>query len=570
MKNKQVIDKSGGDAPANLNDSGIVEDYLQYDIDSSDDEGDSYFCSSYDPESSPVKSKKTDLDIHHSYSLQDFGIRLMKSAPVRSVYFKYKDKYLKKPEIEKQKAIDLIYSAIEKPFLKIMQSQFVQKAIKSELKKFLTEVEEDMDGNLEDIASNSSIFTDKLASTCIRKLNNKINKFISDNNLEKYVIDYHVEQRFREISSQLPDLVSDAGNISKNVENQNAFALLIPRYKDRFAEALYSLYDDMERASNKNKYLSNVKKYLLEEKAKALDSESLIRDIKIEFLKEAEISLLDYNERFNAEELASSDAIDHSAKLFAQTRLKICDTKRWSKLNKYDEGDPLFRSYKFNSKKTSEVLEEVVISKNGAKKSMVKYSYDSNYQALIAKMNEYCEKENISESKSAGIIKSILKKGSVPDNIQISEDFEKFLMKFTYHLFGVEAERHPGSLVHHAMAIELVYNDIEITFKQVFDLVPMSLVDAVKACRYLQNIFYQEDVELKYFYDYSLGRVSKEEDRVVEKFLDQEKELLQLWNDNYVGEDFNVQEDNFDIISDSLVDLCKDFYGIDVLGELDS
>jgi hypothetical protein len=292
--------------------------------------------------------------------------------PVRSIYFEYRDKYLKKPELEKTKAMEVIYQSVANIFAELLGDKIpLSQSQKSNIKHFLSLLKEDKDRALEESTEDQSIFVSSSVTSPVRSLVCKINEFITNNNLSKHVIDYHVDQRFQEIASQIPDLVTGAGNISKDQKKcENPFKLLIARNDDRFSKALYLAYVDMERASDKTKYLNKVKKDLVSQNKQALDAESMLQDIRCQFYKECDVSLLETSENFNAKAAFAYDEGEHSAKLLlTHTRLKICDGKRRSKLNQYDEGEVLFRTYQFNQESSSTVLEEVEITRGGAKKS---------------------------------------------------------------------------------------------------------------------------------------------------------------------------------------------------------
>lgn len=161
------------------------------------------------------------------------------------------------------------------------------------------------------------------------------------------------------------------------------------------------------------------------------------------------------------------------------------------------EGVGLFRSCSFARKKVGVfgVLEEQKVSKYYAVSSLVKYPFDSNYPALVRKMESFCIKNGVSESDAAYYIKNLVKTGSLPEGSNISNAFEQFLMIFTYHLFGVEAVRHPAALIHHAMAINLIELGIDIDFKDALLIAPMSIAGAMPVCRYCYNIFSRKKIQ---------------------------------------------------------------------------
>jgi hypothetical protein len=114
---------------------------------------------------------------------------------------------------------------------------------------------------------------------------------------------------------------------------------------------------------------------------------------------------------------------------------------------------------------------------------MVAYSHNSSYSALLTKLKDFRDKAGITDLQVVSGIKSILKSGKIPEELDITPAFERFLNILTYHLFGTEVERHPAAAIHNILALDLVSTK---GLDWAFQHLPMSITDAVSVVRGIQ------------------------------------------------------------------------------------
>lgn len=241
-------------------------------------------------------------------------------------------------------------------------------------------------------------------------------------------------------------------------------------------------------------------------------------------------------------------------------RLINCSTKRFIKniREKDFDGAEFARAWSFDGKEPFAVIENISLSANKSLSQMVQYPSKSSYNFLLAKLQSFLEQnKNIDGKQAANCIKQILKTGSIGEGIIISKSFENFLTIFTYHLFGTEVQRHPGAAIHHAMAIDLIINGKD--WDWVIDHLPMAIETACPVVRCLQ-VTLSHYLGKPYFYNHQ-GEKLTHEDVEVQKFILRERELAYTWFE-FKTQSRVVAEPQLA----ALGELCKDFYGIDVVG----
>lgn len=605
--------------------------------DTSDEEDEEADVSTLSLDTYPNPSEITDLDIHHSFALQEMGLRILKSAPLRSAYFRIKPKYLSDREVSVDKAKSILEKSItdmfsamyekkesltkeisklkgkkaqaQKSYDKIKKKKPVEynkeskldykgelseskqklKQIDSSLKsknkeshwlevllskieKFKIKLFVDCRQEIEELLSDPLLFTTKANQAPFKAIKEQLETFVkTDDRLKKYIIKSHIKQREAELKNKVKNLYTEGGSISKAQGVKKQVLDFLGSSEDIYSNALLESYNATQSAESSSKFLKRVRKKVCSSDEIFLDEYSIMRDMRLA-LDLPRITLDDMT-KFTPLELVGENT-SHSIAFLTHLRLTHCSDRRSIKdINYADkhEGLEVARGWKFNPVKTDTVIENKRIYDSGSVSAVVKYPHDSNYSALFSKLKGFCELEKISESEAAFAIKSLLKNGSVGDNLNITQGFQKFLMILTYHLFGVEAARHPAALIHHAMAINLVELDIEVSFKDVFDLLPMSIERAVPVCRLLQFIFSKEEEPLTYKYDGATNAISKENSSEVKSFLKKEKALLEKWITETLSTypDFDAEKNAFDLeIAEAVSDLCIDFFEINPTGEV--
>lgn len=606
--------------------------------DTSDEEDEEADVSTLSLDTYPNPSEITDLDIHHSFALQEMGLRILKSAPLRSAYFRIKPKYLSDREVSVDKAKSILEKSItdmfsamyekkesltkeisklkgkkaqaQKSYDKIEEKKPVKfnkeskldykenlseskqklKQIDSKLKskskeshvledllskieKFKLKLFVDCSKEIEELLSDPLLFTIKANQSPFKAIKEQVETFVNKNGkLKKYIIKSHIKQREAELKNKVKNLYTEVGSISKAQLVKKQVLNFLEGSKDIYSKALLESYNATQSAESSSKFLKRATEkvpYYCD--SIFLDEHSIMRDMRLG-LDLPRITLDDMT-KFTPSELVGENT-SHSIAFLTHLRLTHCSDRRSIKdINSADkhEGLEVARGWKFNPVKTDTVIENKRIYDSGSVSAVVKYPHDSNYSALFSKLKGFCELEKISESEAAFAIKSLLKNGSVGDNLNITQGFQKFLMILTYHLFGVEAARHPAALIHHAMAINLVELDIEVSFKDVFDLLPMSIERAVPVCRLLQFIFSKEEEPLTYKYDGATNAMSKENSSEVKSFLKKEKALLEKWITETLSTypDFDAEKNAFDLeIAEAVSDLCMDFFEVNPTGEV--
>ena len=239
-------------------------------------------------------------------------------------------------------------------------------------------------------------------------------------------------------------------------------------------------------------------------------------------------------------------------------RLTNCSTKRFIKNIEYDDafdGAEFVRAWQFDSNKPFAVIENVSITVNKSLNQKVNYPYNSSYADLFKKLESF----KLDGKIIAQLILNFLKNETLQE--EINKSLETFLAIFTYHLFFTEVQRHPGAAIHHAMALDLISAEPNLSkdWEWVKNNLPMGIENACEVVRFLQTTL-SKYVDKPYYYNIQ-GKSSEENDKIND-FLEREKSITTEWLKLNKLKDVNVNISNLYQNKKNLEMYFTNFYGI--------
>lgn len=442
--------------------------------------------------SSIIRSdEKLEIDLEWSKILLDFGVKLLHSKKVTSIYYSAKasryKKYDKLPNDEK------IKKSLAEVIVSLLKEEECEE-VKDEV------LNSDAYKNLEDrILSNKRIM-----------LNNKLIKY--------------VDKELSELMNTISRIFSSL-NMSSDITTEELFNVFSDKYNKKVEKLQKTLTRPVlpDSISSSFKYIRN-------------------------------------GEKYNGYE-----------DLLCHLRLTHSSTKRYIKNSKQQndfEGAEFSWGWQFNPDKPMAVIDCISLNKKSLSlNNYVKYPCNSDYSSLSSKLSQYIKDNDVAEESIAQAIKSILKTGTIPEDLNISESFERFLNIFTHHLFGTEVQRHPAAAIHHAIGLDLVK---DLGFEWMIEHLPMALPRAVTVARSLQ-ISLNKNLLLPYFYDKAKKLSAPTETEEFQKFVITERKLIKTWLDknNLIEDWLDINDLSIIELNDKILlkfdDLCLEYFGISLI-----
>lgn len=525
------------------------EEYSYYGDDSSDEELEEEYLKT-DPEtefhsfvireapnagegsSSQLPNSKFNI----SFLFHDLGLRLLTAEPVSQIYFHMKKSFgLMKQVPSNQKIIEVVASVINKMIKPSSISQ------------------DQKDALICHVISN-------------KRMIYKHQEMVGHEDLREILgqakLKVNVEQEVQEVHDLVKKYTVTPGKkMSFAIENKK-FAHKILDKSHSPVSPFYKQLLQTRVAKSKTLYESFFVQLLKAQCETTLqdlpgDSNSFLKAIRAGLRKFYDREVYDEHLlRFEYNKIMELSQYDASL-LISYVRLKHLASKRYFK---DVEMIPTFftRNWKFNAEDRLEILETQQISENAGIKALVRCPHDSNYPAFFDRLKNICSEKKITVGQVIGCIKNILRDGCLPLDIVIDKTSQEFLYRFTYLLFGCEAERHPGSILYHLMLLDLISKE-HIEFKDAAQKSPMFLEGAVEVIRFIHQKVNQK-IKIKYFYDQAPANIEEFSNfgNLVEEFRTREKELLLRWL-YYCGD--AVEDLNDKLIIRSLDSLCQEFLG---------
>lgn len=528
-----------------------------------------------------LKREAQDLDLKWSLILQDFGMRLLISDSVRSLYFPYKSKL---GEFDKLPNDENIRAAL-------------QNAITKSLKKYPNSVDavlESKDYNelLEELLANKrkifSLSKDvNITSSLLTTIKAEVLAQPVSITLEE-IFSRRVDGAVQEVKKACPAFLTPTKKISKSTQVSTTISSLTSSSESKtrgvdVMKILKKVHDTSPpRTTTEDAFKERVKKMVLDEIEEQteeilgldwLDSEVERRlDREIQNLKSAlERPTLADATSFSPKDISTEARYSIPEKLFCYLRLIHCSAKRFIKnaetIKDFDgkdfDGAAFSRGWQFDDESPLVAIEMQFISSGKTLKSKVQYPYKkSDYNSLRDKLESFQSKMDISHGKLVECIREILKEGKILDTTLYEnpyfKTFERFLNVFTFHLFGTEVQRHPAAIIHNIMALDLVESQEDWGF---IARLPMAIKKVLPVVRAMQ-LELNTKLLLPYYYDASRDNLSGLQDDEFQEFVIREEALVLEWLKSKklatkITAGF-IEQINI---------LCKKYYGISLISD---
>jgi hypothetical protein len=506
-----------------------------------------------------------DVDLKWSLVCQELGTRILISDKVRELYFLNKRKIGEFNNLPSDEAIETSLK------------RAIKKTLKSHTKKILTDIlkHKSYTSLLEELLADKRKFFSLLDEN--NSLYPKLKALIQEINSAAQTTQL---QGIAEVpgARQIEGIIASLGNIegfitkktkcvskAKTLESQVENLLSGLQYNKIYVESVKKAYKKLAEGNTLKTLIERAKKNLaaeeLEEDAEI--GEGLLVDLDTEIIKLKKLvarPTLDDGTSFSYKNITEVEEYPGAEVLFCHTRLIHCSTKRYAKNVELDtdfDGACFSRSWKFSTTKSLSAIESQELSSNRSLTSMVAYSHNSSYSALLTKLKDFRDEAHITDLQVVSGIKSILKSGKIPEELNINNNFERFLNILTYHLFGTEVERHPAAAIHNILALDLVSTK---GLDWAFQHLPMSITDAVSVARGIQATL-SKKLSIPYCYDKAHGNAKGPETEEFQSFVVIEKELISEW----------LKYKQFETLNDEAIsaisELAVEYYDILLAGE---
>lgn len=550
---------------------GYSEQYLQifniihYGDDSSDEEAETKTYKTL-PDSvfynQDTSLKVPPCDIKWSLIMQELGIRLLISNSVRKLYFTTKSKI---GQFDTLPNIIDINKVFENAVLRLAQNG--NEIINDH--KFKESLNSMLESNMD------SVLALKLGN--IKVLGDLFNliqmKLISSS--VKSMYERHVDEIVNQLKREVGEIeVNTSCNISASKPVRQKINSFFVNKSSKTHKAVLAIIEDrvVDRwhtiTTSELKKLA-VDKLVLIKAAEKITFEDFIFEVQvgIKSIQNQMIRpILPDSTSMSPQDFEDSSIYSGCEMIFSHIRLSHASIKRYIKNKKSDDsfdGANFSRGWQFDDKKTLSVIEQQELSgSNKAITALIQYPYASSYPKLLDKLKQFQDKTKLSDKDiiNKGVI-YILQKGNLDPSLKISSDFERFLMVFTYHLFGTEVQRHPAAAIHNVIALDLISKH-DYSIKEVIGYLPMTIESAVKVARTLQ-IMLQGKLSVQYFYDKASGdNMADITGQEFQDFVIRENAFI-----SKLKEVYSLQEPIFDSIVNKIDDLCFEYYKIKLAGE---